>query len=473
MYAGSDNVKVRALIDGVIREKEYPSPVNALSALAELGAQVYAPCGGKGVCGKCEVHIEGEYEPFSRSGDALACRTLITGDSYIIYNTTHGKIQVLKANDMNEITPSGEESGYATAIDVGTTTVAAAVYDLRTGKLVSTSGVPNPQSVHGADIVSRMEFAANGGAETLKREIESVISSLSWSGRRVITGNTAMMCFLRGVDTSSMRAWPFETPEKFGYEEDKTYYAPCADAFFGADAVCAAAHCIKENEPCIVADIGTNGEIACWDGERIVCCSASAGPCFEGGGIERGMPACGGAVCAVRSNGTRAEYDVIDDTAPTGLCGTGIADLAAFLLEQKQMSADGLLPRTYYLAESAYITQADVRALQLAKSAVRAGIEILLERTKTRGKIQKLYLAGGFGSAVSPRTAAKLGLIPPETEEICVKAGNAALAGASRALTDGGFRKKLEETAAKCEYIHLAQNESFEKLFIKHMRFGG
>ena len=473
MYAGSDNVKVRALINGVIREKEYASPVNALSALADLGAQVYAPCGGKGVCGKCAVHIEGEYEPFSRSGDALACQTLITGNSYIIYNTSLGKIQVQKANDVNEIMPCPEESGYGTAIDIGTTTLAAAVYDLKAGKLVSTSGVPNPQSVHGADIVSRMEFASCGGAGTLKREIESAVNALSWSGRRVITGNTAMMCFLRGADTSSMRAWPFETPEKFGYEENDTYYAPCADAFFGADAVCAAAHCIKENEPCIVADIGTNGELACWDGERMVCCSASAGPCFEGGGIERGMPACGGAVCAVRSNGTRAEYDVIDGVPPTGLCGTGIADLAVYLLETKKMSADGLLPRTYHLTDEAYITQADVRALMLAKSAVRAGIEILLDVTKTRGKIQKLYLAGGFGSAISPRTAAKLGLIPPDMEDICVKCGNAALSGASRALTDAEFRKKLEETAAKCKYIHLAQNESFEKLFIKHMRFGG
>ena len=192
MYAGSDNVKVRALINGVIREKEYASPVNALSALADLGAQVYAPCGGKGVCGKCAVHIEGEYEPFSRSGDALACQTLITGNSYIIYNTSLGKIQVQKANDVNEIMPCPEESGYGTAIDIGTTTLAAAVYDLKTGKLVSTSGVPNPQSVHGADIVSRMEFAANGGAETLKRETESAANALSWSGRRAVI----MICIL-------------------------------------------------------------------------------------------------------------------------------------------------------------------------------------------------------------------------------------------------------------------------------------
>ena len=467
-------MKVRVIADGVEHVTEYSHPVLASQAIADSGVSLYAPCGGKGICGKCRVKIGGEYTPRTADGYALACRTTLTGDSYIIYNTTASKIQVLSANDAPQIAPSGANDQLGCAIDVGTTTLACSVYSLGDGKLLYSCGAANPQSAHGADIMSRLEYASRGGAQTLRDEITAAVEALRCGGKCVVTGNTVMLSLLCGEDTSQLNSWPFSAPSLFGYEKDGVYYAPCASPFFGADAVCAAASCIKKGEPCIVADIGTNAELLCYDGEDgFLCASASAGPCFEGVGISCGMPACDGAVYKATANGRECEYSVMGGVKPRGLCGTGIADLAAFLIQTGFADNAGRMAGTYYLAENVFFTQRDMRALQLAKAAVRAGIETLLEKSGARGKIQKIYLAGGFGSALSPRTAAALGVIPPEYEHICVPAGNAALAGASRAISDPAFRSSLEELARKCEYVALAADEGFKKLFIKHIDFGG
>ena len=465
-------MKVRVLVNGVLTEKEYSSPVSVFDVLASCGAGDLAPCGGKGICGGCRVHIEGEYEPFSQTGDVLACRTRVTGNSYIIYNTSRGKIQVLSANDMPQIANAEDNCEYC-ALDIGTTTLAAAVYDGKSGRMIASFGEENPQTAHGADVISRLQYSASGGARTLKDEINSSVAPLLRGRKCVVTGNTAMMCLYRGLDVSGMLVHPFVPPSLFGYEEDNVYYAPCASAFFGADAVCAAAHCIKEGEISIVADIGTNGEIACFDGKDIYCLSAPAGPCFEGGGVTCGMPALDGAVRGVKANGTNAEYDVIGGGEIRGICGTGIAEIMAFLLGQKKLSAKGFLPQTFYVTENVRVTQEDVREVLLAKAAIRAGIETLLDISDTRGKIQKIYLAGGFGSALSPRTAAALGIIPPEYGSLCVPAGNAALYGAIRALCDIPFRKKLENVASSCRCIEPANDKRFADHFINSMYFGG
>jgi len=467
-------MKIRAEINGVVYEKEYSSPALISDILASCGASFSAPCGGKGVCGKCAVTVRGAHEPFSPDGRALACRTRVTGDAHIIYNTTQDKIQVLTANDSFKIVPSPALTGEGTAVDIGTTTVAAATFDLASGNMTSRAGGPNPQSSHGADVMSRLDYArVPARAQILMRDIRETVNRLIKGERAVITGNTAMMCFFAGKDASGMCAFPFAAPDLFGYEEENIYYAPCAAPFFGADAVCATAHCIEYGEPCLVADVGTNGEIACFDGRGVICCSTSAGPCFEGAGIKCGMPASDGAVCEVKRAGSRPEYTVIGGITPLGLCGTGAADLTAFLLETGRLRHDGYLESEYMLAGKVGITPADIRAIQLAKAAIRAGIEVLLDESGMRGKIKKFYLAGGLGNALKPRTAAALGLIPPDMEDMCVCAGNAALAGAARALTDGAFRAKLETLARECRYIELARDARFERYFINNMRFGG
>ena len=465
-------MKVRVLCDGRLAEKEYTAPVSVFDVLSECVRGGFAPCGGRGICGGCRVHIEGSYEPFSRTGDVLACQTRVTGDAYIIYNTSRGKIQVLSANDMPQIAAEGENCEYC-ALDIGTTTLAAAVFDGKSGRMIASFGEENPQTAHGADVISRLQYSASGGAQTLKDEIASSVAPLLRGRKCAVAGNTAMMCLFRGLDVSGMLVHPFTPPSLFGYEEENVYYAPCASAFFGADAVCAVAHCIKEDEISIVADIGTNGEIACFDGKDIYCLSAPAGPCFEGGGVTCGTPAFDGAVRSVKANGTNAEYDVIGGGDIRGICGTGIAEIAAFLLGQKKLSAKGYLPQTFYITENVFVTQEDVRAVLLAKAAIRAGIETLLDISNTRGKVCRLYLAGGFGSALSPRTAAALGIIPPGLEEICVPAGNAALYGAARAVSDNGFRKKLERIAAGCRCIEPANDKRFAGHFINSMCFGG
>lgn len=475
--------------------REYESPVRPADVLYDTGVAPYltAGCGGRGICGKCAVEVQGALTPKTpnekqktKAGDRfrLACVTRITGDAQIFYNTKDGQIQVLSEGIFPNITiGAAGKAGVGTAIDIGTTTVAAAAYDLLTGQKLGEYTCENPQRAHGADVVTRMDFAEKGGLLTLQKEIGGVIGDIlakTKAVQTVVTGNTAMLHFAAGLSTEKMSKAPFEPESLFGKDVVLTpqpgvqtgpvYLAPCASAYFGGDAVFGMAACEIEKEyPGLFADIGTNGEMALFDGKTYYACSTAAGPAFEGYGIECGMPAVKGAIHRVWTENGGLKYAVIGGGTAKGLCGSGLADCIAALIDLGVVDQTGFLAKAHMLSDDVYITPRDVRNLQLAKAAIRAGIETLLDESRARGKIKAFYLAGGLGASINIDSAVKIGLVPKEFAPVAFPAGNAALSGAAAALLDRNFRKKTEKIARKCQVVELADSAAFGEYFIKYM----
>ncbi|NLN56266.1 MAG: DUF4445 domain-containing protein [Clostridiales bacterium] len=477
-------MKITVKHSGKTFEKEYDGPVFLIHVLKDLGIYIPAVCNGRGICGKCVVEAHGILSPSTekerdlfgeKKNFRLACTTKALGDVQIIYNTFVKGMQVLTGGISPDIQIK-PDIGTGVAIDIGTTTVAAESFNLATGENIQTFTYENPQRAYGGDVMTRMEFAEKGGLETLKRLINGVIDEIiekSKAKKVVISGNTAMLHFAAGLSTNNMSKAPFVPESLFGYETGGKYFSPCVSAYFGSDilnGIMAAG--MEKNFPSIIADIGTNGEMALFDGQKYYCCSTAAGPCFEGYGIEKGMPAVNSAINRVYIENGSLKYTVMGKEKPEGICGSGLADYAAYLLELGIIDKTGFMAENHYLCENVYITPKDIRNLQLAKAAIRAGIETLLEVSGTRGKIKAFFISGGLGNSVNVNSAVGLGLIPKEFEDISIPAGNTSLSGAAATLLDESYLNKAKETAKKCEVIELADSEIFGEYFIKYMKFG-
>ena len=385
-------------------------------------------------------------------GDA---RVTAAGDGAVTQICTRGEARAVERLD-----PMFAALG--AAVDIGTTTLAAQLYD-RDG-LLATAAAPNPQRSFGADVISRIGRSMEGDSPALANCVRQAIAGLlrtlcGQAGRRseeidalVLTGNTAMLHLLCGLDVSPLAAAPFQAEERFGRylpaaELDLpcapgalAYLPRCMSAFVGADITTAllASGICAGRETRMLTDIGTNGEIALWHQGRLSCCSTAAGPAFEGANLSQGMQGAPGAIDHAWVADGALEVHTIGEAAPAGICGSGVADVLAGLLELGRLDETGLLNEgddAWPLAPGVAITQGDIRQVQLAKSAVRAGIETLLARAGLApDALAELAIAGGFGSYLSLDSAAAIGLIPPELKPRCRVLGNAALAGAAMLL---------------------------------------
>jgi uncharacterized 2Fe-2S/4Fe-4S cluster protein (DUF4445 family) len=463
----------------------YDTSVRLIDALRDMNIIIPSDCNGRGICGKCEVLAFGDLSPVTEreiklfgpsSPLRLACLTKATGDVQIIYNTNDKRMQVLTGGIWPDI-EINQAPGTGLAVDIGTTTVAAWSFDLETGNRKETFTLENPQRLYGGDVLSRMEFAAGGGLDTLKGQINKVIDDLickTDASRVVLSGNTAMLHFAAGFSTDKMTVAPFTPSSLFGTKIDGKYFSPCVSAYFGSDIVNGIATCGMDNiYPSLIADIGTNGEMAVFDGENYYCCSTAAGPAFEGYGIDCGMPAVDSAINKVYVENGKLKYTVIGGKKPAGLCGSGIADYISCLIELGICDKSGYMEKTHHLCEEVYITPNDIRNFQLAKAAIRAGIETLLEISSTAGNIKAFYLAGGLGNSVDIECAVKLGLVPDEFKGIAIPAGNTSLTGAAASLLSEKFSEKAKNISKQCKVIELADSEIFADNFIKYMSFGG
>lgn len=443
------------------------------------------PCGGTGKCGKCKIRINGDISPIGadekrllsekeiQSGIRLACRCRVFGEAETdgaarseIHGITGGFSP--EGRRINPIT--GSKKCVAAAFDIGTTTVAYYIYSLPEGVLTESGCFENAQRKFGADVISRISCAENTGAEKLTETIVSQINSIKEKFKpefSVVTGNTVMLHFYTGLDPSGIARFPFTPKSLFGCRFGDDYIPRCISPFIGADAYCAviASEMVKTDEPSLLIDLGTNAEIALWDGKRLLCTSAAAGPCFEGYGLSRGMGAADGAISKAFIANGRICYETIEQKPPVGFCGSGITDVIAALLDLGEIAENGLSENDIYIG-SVPLTQDDIRQIQTAKAAVAAGIEILCGKSDSKPK--KLYIAGGFGSSLNPKSAARIGLIPKELSENCVQLGNAAAAGAQMMLLDKTLMKNPDFTA---ETVELSGNREFSECFIKHMKF--
>lgn len=474
-----------------------------LSALRSAGFSIPAACGGRGKCGKCRVTVNG--------APRLACKVIPNdGDTIIVPKSAGGTIltETVSIPDL-----AAGESGCAAAVDLGTTTVAVRIYDLSSGAELSTLSAWSAQAAYGADVISRIQYTIDiqGGLSELSRCIREQTKSLILEAldaafrkpeelqRIVVAGNTVMQHIFAGLQVRSIAAAPFVPESLFDECMDdellgaKIFYSPCVAGYVGGDitaGLLASGLCEKQGD-FLFLDIGTNGEMALGDKNGFFCCAVASGPAFEGAGISCGMAALDGAVSHVRYD-KGFLYDVIGGGPARGICGSGLIDLAAALIHlgcidesgrllppeevpenvRRFVTPDGNGNGVFHLTSDVYLTAGDVRALQLAKAAVAAGIEVLL---KHRGigisELGGIYIAGGFGNYINPASAMRIGMLPNMPPDRLHSLGNTSLAGAAMAALNSKKRAELDRTAKMCNYIELSGDADFTRAFTENMAF--
>ena len=467
-----------------------------LAALRRAGLPVTAPCGGRGTCLKCRVLVEGR--------QALACRTAVREGLHIELHTSSGG--AILAVGADTAADPGQQ-GLGAAIDLGTTTVAVELLDLADGRSLGTASAWNAQAPYGADVITRCQYCMEhpDGVEVLDRvmwaQIDGLLASLGHSRNELkalsVAGNTVMQHLLAGLDPHSIALAPFTPTTLFDAPEDgPVRYAPCVAGYVGGDITAGllASGLWERDERSLFLDIGTNGEMALGGRDGFLCCAVASGPAFEGAGIACGMAGVEGAVSHVRWDGDAPELTVIGGGAPRGICGSGLIDLAAVLCRKGIISGSGLLLGPEEAPEdcgallgedengngifcltadrSVYLTARDVRQLQLAKAAVAAGIRVLLRKAGlAAADVDRLYLAGGFGSYMDVENAAAIGMLPAELAGRTVLLGNASLQGARLALLQKRARDQLFEIRRRCRYLELSGDADFNREFPEQMYF--
>ncbi len=468
------------------------------------------PCGGHGKCGKCKVYAKGCFNPPTadelslltkselEKGIRLACCLKAFGDGEIRIFEGISENVIISDGILPAITINPVFSRYGVAIDIGTTTVCARLYDSK-GALLSESSRLNSQKRFGYDVVSRIEAQLSGKGKILSALVREDITSLildmakhaeinpGYIDRAVITGNTVMLHLLTNTDTTPLSCAPFTTKRLFGniltaYEvgisalrgDAEIYIPPCISAFVGADMVCAllASEITDKEGIHLLADIGTNGEMAlCKDG-RLTVCSTAAGPAFEGVGIKCGVQGGKGAVDKVWLENGKIDFHVIGDESPAGICGSGIIDAVASLIKKGTVDKTGYMEKVFDICEDVFITPEDIRQIQLAKSAVFSGIETLLhfENVKTL-EIGSVVICGGFGKTLNLYSAETIGLFPKGIKEKTKCIGNGAVMGAAMLLLSEEMLEKANEISKKAVTISLAESSFFTEEYIKNMMF--
>jgi uncharacterized 2Fe-2S/4Fe-4S cluster protein (DUF4445 family) len=472
------------------------------------------PCGGRGRCKGCRVKVLKGVLPISAEekelmtaaelagGWRLACRHAVAGDLQL--ELAHWEMPVLADQTAFKFEPRG---GLGVAIDLGTTTIAAQLLDLRTGNILAVSTALNVQARHGGDIMSRIDFALHGGQAELERlvreQLGGMVSQLlsshanlcpTWDknseagndlSRIIIVGNTVMHHLFCGIDVTPLAGHPF-APQRpgrvrlkagdLGWDLPETAvveFLPCIGGFVGSDILAGivATGMAESRELTALMDLGTNGEVVVGNRDKLLCTSTAAGPAFEGARISMGMRAATGAISEVRMENGVLICRVIGGGEPRGLCGSGLVDAVAAGLEMKKIEASGRMTLTgsMALAGSVLLQPADVRELQLAKGAIATGLKMLTARFgATLDDIRQLHLAGAFGNYVSRASARRIGLLHLPLDRI-IPAGNTALLGAKRALFEDAAA--WDSLAGRVEHVGLNEDAEFQDIYAGEMRF--
>jgi uncharacterized 2Fe-2S/4Fe-4S cluster protein (DUF4445 family) len=491
---------------------------NLLSILINNNINILNYCNGNGTCGKCKVNFLDNNGRTEKS--ELACLCNLEKDCIIeIVEFDNNNFEILsdysKAkldNDRNLLKDLDKRKSfeYGVAIDIGTTTVVLSLVNLKDKKVYDTIAMLNPQRKYGADVITRIQYSLKHEfelteriQEVLKDSIQKIIqtdNSLIGNiklSNIVIAGNTTMLYLLRGLSCKDLAIYPFDVKEilfeQFDFNEifktnfiySQVTLLPCISAFVGADIVSDIlfTDMHKSDSICMLLDIGTNGEMVIGNKDRLLCTATAAGPVFEGANIKSGIGSVSGAINKVKINGNHISYDTIKNKEPMGICGSGVIDMVSELLINNLMDNTGLLDEELYADgiftiyknendNSIVFTQKDIREVQLAKSAIRAGIEVLIQKFGTSyEKISKIYISGGFGTYINIDSSINIGMLPKEFAAKIEFIGNGSLGGAIKYLTNSVKPLELEVIRDKAQNINLAKEADFNNLFIKHMSF--
>lgn len=448
-----------------------------LEAQIAAGLRPDAPCGGKGTCGKCKVILDDQ--------EVLACQTRIDRDM-TVYTKDSGSARILAKGLSVATTPDGN-SDHVLAFDIGTTTVVGYLLDGKTGAQLATASTMNPQGQYGADVISRIQYALDSNGSALQECIKDALVRLTGElsektgivARKLpaaIVGNTAMHHLLLGIDPKPLVTPPYMPAVFEALELGNTRILPNIAGFVGGDTVgcMVSTRFDRQENLTLLIDIGTNGEMVLGNSSRRISCSTAAGPAFEGAKISCGMRGADGAVDHVWMENDEIKYHVIGEGKATGLCGSGLLDLAAVLLDTGILDESGYLEgKAYTLCDNVTLTQKDIREVQLAKAAIRAGIELLTENFGAKvADIRKVYLAGAFGNYMNPASACRIGMIPPVLLDRIEPIGNAAGEGAKLCALSSAEFAYSQKLAQETEFLELASLPQFQDCYVDALEFG-
>ncbi|MBS4894920.1 MAG: DUF4445 domain-containing protein [Gordonibacter pamelaeae] len=505
--------------DGGMRHIKAEAGQTLLEALRKGDVTMFAPCSGAGTCGGCRILVHDR----AGAGYRLACQTIVE-DGMVAVPDDLGTLAVAggDAAAASEQAVSGaDDARFGLAVDIGTTTLALHLVDLGSRNIVASVGRVNPQVAFGGDVVARIGSASSAeGLEALcsalRDGLDDALAALGrgagrdigWEDleRVAVAGNTVMEHFAAGIGPEPIGAYPFAPPALFGEERRlwqadgrtghpvRAYLAPAVAGYVGGDVTAGlhVAGLARSPKLQLYLDIGTNGEMALGSSGRIMCCATAAGPAFEGANIALGMPALRGAVSAVSIEDGELAVATVGGAEPVGICGSGLLDAVACLLDLGIVDETGRLleagevgprlawrlgteqeQRVCYLdaEKRVYLTQGDVRGVQLAKAAIRAGIDTLMDEMHVSyDDVRRIALAGGFGAHLSAASAARIGLLPAALEHKVDLLGNAAGKRAAAALFPEG-RAALESVAASCSHVELSTSPTFAGLYLDAMGF--
>ena len=481
--------------DEAVRAVSFEGEMPLEALLQQAGVTLAHPCGGRGSCGKCAVTVSGAVSPPNqaeqRAGVRLSCQVRLLGDAEVVLPDSHRDEQIeTETGDRPEVLlPMPGQ--YGAAVDIGTTTMAVKLFELETGRCIGTAAELNPQTAVAADVMGRIGAAMQGSLPLLQQQVTGGIGQLLRQARTqagieegpealVITGNTTMLYLLTGRDPECLSHAPFLADTLFDAEltEDGrlVYLPPCMNAFVGADITCAvlASGMCQKQETALLCDIGTNGEMALWKNGTLYVTSTAAGPAFEGAGISCGCGSVAGAIDKVWLEDGALRVHTLSDAEAVGICGSGLIDAIAAGLQSEQIDETGLLEEDELpLSGSVSLLPRDIRAVQLAKAAIAAGMEVLLETAGVpMEQVDTLYIAGGFGSHLNVQSAAAIGLLPNELTDRTRILGNAALSGAVQALLNRQLRQELSRIASLSTHVNLGGNPLFNEKYVEQMLFG-
>lgn len=497
------------------------------------------PCAGRGNCGKCRVWIDKNAphptdtekrlisEQELIDGIRLACQAqAIPGMEVRILNKVSQPVQILdsvKAKNHHE--KSVGQANFAIALDIGTTTLVAYLVDKLTGDVVEAVSSMNPQAAFGADVISRISSINDNPSNLFKMqhslvsEINTMLAKLFMHDRLrrggvdvvVAAGNSTMEHILAGVSPACIGKAPF-SPSFYDAPKLKTseiginikndpelQLIPNISGFVGGDIVSGVAYSgmARSKKISLFIDIGTNNEMVLGNSERMLCCSAAAGPALEGAKISCGMRAAAGAIEKAWFEEGDIKIKTVYDAPVKGVCGSGLVDIVAFMIGEgiigrsgkfvnleeisdprlaKRLIGTKASERQFALAESRGrligITQKDIREFQLAKAAIATGIELMLaESGHTIKNVDNIYLAGAFGNYLNVNNAIKAGILPDVPVDKIIPIGNSSGLGACRLAVDDCIWKQVEYIRQNTSHIELATHKDFQNKFIKNILF--
>ena len=463
---------------------------NLLQILREAGFFVDAVCGGNGSCGKCTVWIDRK--------EVQSCKMTVDRDLTVYLPDAGLGAPVVEC--FCDRDPQAGRGALRAAFDIGTTTVVGYLLDGQTGRELCCASMLNPQIRYGADVISRIQQALHGHMEGLRNTIRGCVAELIRAMCRelpadpdqiealCIVGNPAMQQLFLGILPENLAKLPFRPvllqPEILSAGE---YLPVCPNAellvvpniagFVGADTLACvlATELFRQEEMTLLVDIGTNGEMVLGNRHGMVACAAAAGPALEGACIQFGMRGQAGAIDHIRLENGALVCSVIHGGEAVGICGSGIIDAVAAALDAGWINARGKILREdarIPLTGQIYLSQEDIRQVQLAKGAIAAGIGQMAAHLGIAVQdIQKVYLAGAFGSYMDPDSACRIGLLPNALQGKITAVGNAAGSGARQMVCDRKAFSDTRQLLRDIQFIELATAPDFQRDFARCMRF--